>query len=61
MYVDANTTGVIDEREAATVRASVAARQRVIGVDEFAADYWKEEQETWPDNPTRSQQAGRST
>ena len=59
--VEAVSAGVIDEREAAKVRAAAAARQRVIGVDEFDAEYWKEEQETWPDNPTRSQQVGRST
>jgi acyl-CoA dehydrogenase len=59
--VEAASAGVIDEREAAKVRAAAAARQRVIGVDEFDAGYWKEEQETWPDNPTRSQQVGRST
>ncbi len=59
--IEAVTTGVIDEHEATTVTAAIAARQRVIGVDEFEADYWKEEQEIWTDNPTRSQQVGRST
>jgi acyl-CoA dehydrogenase len=59
--IEAVSAGVIDEREAAKVSAAVAARQRVIGVDEFDAGYWNEEQQTWSDNPTRSQQVGRST
>ena len=59
--VDAVSAGVIDEREAAQVRAAVAARQRVIGVDEFAANYWNKETDSWQQpNPTPSQQAGRS-
>ena len=32
-----------------------------LGVDEFAANYWKEEQHSWQHPPTRSQQAGRSS
>jgi len=59
--VEAVSAGVIDEREAAQVRAAVAARQQVIGVDEFPADYWKEKNQSWQRNPTPSQQAGRST
>jgi acyl-CoA dehydrogenase len=59
--VEAVSAGVIDEREAATVREAAAARQRVIGVDEFDAEYWREEEEPWPDNRTRSQQVGQST
>ncbi len=59
--VDAVSAGVIDEREAAQVRAAVSARQRVIGVDEFPADYWNKETESWQSNPTPSQQVGRSS
>ena len=55
---EAVAQGIIDERAAARVRAAVAARQRVIGVNEFAADYWKEGEESWQQPPTRSQQAG---
>jgi len=58
--VAAVSAGVIDEREAAQVRAAVAARQRVIGVDEFPANYWNKETDSWKPNPTPSQQAGRS-
>jgi len=58
--VEAVSAGVIDEREAAQVRAAVAARQRVIGVDEFPANYWNKETDAWQPNPTPSQQAGRS-
>jgi len=59
--VEAVTVGVIDEREAAQVRAATAARQRVIDVDEFPADYWKEKNSSWQRNPTPSQQAGQSS
>jgi len=59
--VEAVSAGVIDEREAAQVRAAVAARQKVIGVDEFSADYWKEKNASWQRNPTPSQQAGQSS
>jgi len=59
--VEAVSAGVIDEREAAQVRAAIAARQRVIGVDEFPGDYWKENNSSWQRNPTPSQQAGQST
>ncbi len=58
---EAVTAGVIDEREAAQVRAAITARQQVIGVDEFSADYWKEEQDSWQHTPTHSHQAGRSS
>jgi hypothetical protein len=58
--VEAVSAGVIDEREAAQVRAAVAARQRVIGVDEFPANYWNKETDSWQPKPTPSQQAGRS-
>jgi acyl-CoA dehydrogenase len=59
--VEAVSAGVIDEREAAQVRAAVAARQKVISVDEFSADYWKEKNASWQRNPTPSQQAGQSS
>jgi acyl-CoA dehydrogenase len=59
--VEALQAGVIDESEAALVGAAVAARQRVIGVDDFPPDYWKENADSWQHNPTRSQQAGRSS
>ncbi len=59
--VEAVSAGVIDEREAAQVRAAIAARQRVIGVDEFPGDYWKEKNSSWQRNPTPSPQAGQST
>jgi acyl-CoA dehydrogenase len=59
--VEAVAAGVIDEREAAQVRAAVAARQRVIGVDEFPANYWNKETDAWQPKPTPSQQAGRSS
>jgi acyl-CoA dehydrogenase len=57
--VEAVSLGIIDERAAARVRAAVAARQRVIGVDEFAANYWKEDQHSWQQAPTHAHQAGR--
>lgn len=57
---EAVSAGVIDEREAAQVRAAVEARRRVIEVDEFPADYWKEDSGSWRHNPTPSQQAGQS-
>ena len=59
--VEAVSAGVIDEREAAQVRAAVAARQKVIGVDEFPADYWKEKNSSWQRTPTPSQRAGQSS
>ena len=59
--IEAVAGGVIDEREAAQVRAATAARQRVIGVDEFPADYWKEKNSSWQRNSTPSQQAGQSS
>ncbi len=59
--VEAVSAGVIDEREAAQVRAATAARQQVIGVDEFPADYWKEKNSSWQRNQTPSQQAGQSS
>ena len=57
--VEAVALGIIDERAAARVRAAVAARQRVIGVDEFAANYWREDQHSWQQAPTQAHQAGR--
>jgi acyl-CoA dehydrogenase len=59
--VEAVAAGVIDEREAAQVRTAITARQRVIGVDEFSADYWKEEQDSWQHSPIHSHQAGQSS
>ncbi len=59
--IEAIAAGVIDEREAAQVRAAVAARRRVIDVDDFPADYWKEEPNSWQRNPIPSQRAGQST
>jgi acyl-CoA dehydrogenase len=59
--IEGVTAGVIDEHQAALVRAAVAARQQVIGVDEFAADYWREDQDSWQNIRTRSQQAGQSS
>jgi acyl-CoA dehydrogenase len=59
--LEAVSAGIIDEREAAQVRAAIAARQKVIAVDDFPADYWKEKRDSWQKNPTRSQQAGQST
>lgn len=58
---EAISAGVIDEREAAQVRASINARQQVIGVDEFPADYWKENDSSWQQIQTPSHQAGQST
>jgi hypothetical protein len=59
--VEAVEAGIIDEREAAQVRAATAARYSVIGVDEFTPDYWKENQDSWQHTRTRSQQAGQSS
>lgn len=59
--VDAVTAGVIDEHEAALVRAATAARQKVIGVDEFSPDYWQEGNDSWQQNEIHSQRAARST
>jgi acyl-CoA dehydrogenase len=59
--VDAVAIGIIDEREAAQVRSAVAARQRVIGVEEFNANYCKEDKDSWEPSQTRSHQASRST
>ena len=56
--VEAVAAGIIDEHEAAQVRAATAARQRVIAVDEFPADYWKEDADSW--QQTHSQQVGQS-
>jgi len=55
------TAAVIDEREAAQVRAAIAARQQVIGVDEFPPDYWKEDSDSWQRKQTPSQLAGQSS
>ncbi len=59
--VEAVTSGIIDEHEATLVRTAAAARQKVIGVDEFPADYWQEEQSSWQHSETHSQQAVPST
>jgi acyl-CoA dehydrogenase len=59
--IEAVAAGVIDERQAAQVRAAAAVRQQVISVDEFTPDHWKETQESWQHSPTRSQQAARSS
>ncbi len=59
--VDAVTAGVIDEHEAALVRAATAARQKVISVDEFPPEYWQEGKDSWQQSEIRSQQAARST
>jgi hypothetical protein len=53
--------GVINERQAATVSAAVAARRRVIEVDEFPAGYWTEEPDSCHHKQTPSQKAARST
>jgi acyl-CoA dehydrogenase len=58
---EAISYGVIDEHEAALVRAAVAARRKVIEVDEFPADYWTEERNSWKHIPTPSHRAGQST
>jgi len=58
---EAVSAGIIEERDAVLVREAVAARRRVIAVDEFPADYWKEDSRSWQHSPTRSPQAGRST
>ncbi len=59
--IEAVVAGVIDERQAAQVRAAAAARLQVISVDEFTPDHWKETKESWQHSPTRSQQAARSS
>ena len=59
--VDAVTAGIIDEHEAALVRAATAARQKVIAVDEFSPDYRQEGNDSWQQNETRSRQAAQST
>ncbi len=59
--VEAVAGDIIDARAAAQVRAAVAARRAVIGVDDFPATYWKEEQHSWQQPSTHSHQAGRST
>ena len=59
--VDAVTAGIIDEHEAALVRAATAARQKVIAVDDFPPDYWQEGTDSWQHSETRSQQAVQST
>ncbi len=58
--VEALAAGVIDDREAAQVRVAAEARNKVIGVDEFPADYWKEDNQEWQHNSTRSQMADQS-
>ncbi|HHJ14486.1 MAG TPA: acyl-CoA dehydrogenase [Gammaproteobacteria bacterium] len=63
---EAIEAAIIDAREAAAVREAMAARQRVIAVDEFPGDYWsgdnwKEHKETWQRKPTPSPRAARST
>jgi len=59
--VDAVSAGIIDEHEATQVRAAVAARLRVIGVDEFPPDYWKENSHSWHHTETRLRQVEPST
>jgi acyl-CoA dehydrogenase len=59
--IEAVAAGVIDERQAAQIRAAAATRQQVISVDEFTPDHWKESKESWQHSPTRSQQAARSS
>lgn len=56
---EAVSAGIIDEREAVLVREAIVARQRVIGVDEFPADYWKEKRDSWQIDSTRSHRVGR--
>ena len=51
--------GIVDERDAERVRDAMTARQKVIGVDAFPADYWKEKDDSWQTDATRSQQADR--
>jgi acyl-CoA dehydrogenase len=58
--VEAVELGIIDTRAAARVRAAVEARQNVIGVDAFAANYWREDHNSWQRPATRSRQAGPS-
>ncbi|MDT8386788.1 MAG: acyl-CoA dehydrogenase [Thiogranum sp.] len=58
--MDAVLHGVIDKREAALVDAAIAARRKVISVDDFPADYWKEKRDSWPNSPTPSQRANQS-
>jgi acyl-CoA dehydrogenase len=52
---------IIDECEATQIAAATAARQQVIGVDEFNRDYWTEAQHSWQHSPIHSQQAARSS
>jgi acyl-CoA dehydrogenase len=59
--MEAISGGVIDEREAAQVRAAVAARRKVIEVDEFPAEYWTKESHSWKHIETPSHRAGQST
>jgi acyl-CoA dehydrogenase len=59
--MEAISLGLIDEREAALVRAAVTARRRVIEVDEFPADYWTEERNSWNQIEAPSHRAGQFT
>jgi acyl-CoA dehydrogenase len=59
--MEAISRGVIDEHGAAEVRAAIAARRRVIEVDEFPAEYWTEERNSWKQIETPSHRAGQFT
>ncbi|MCO6413268.1 MAG: acyl-CoA dehydrogenase [Thiogranum sp.] len=56
---EAVTAGIIDERDAGLIRDAIVARQKVIGVDEFPADYWKEKRDSWQNESVPSHRAGR--
>jgi len=59
--MEAIAAGVISEHEASLVSAAVAARRRVIEVDEFPAGYWTEEPDSCQHNRTPSRRAAQST
>ncbi len=59
--VEAVDKDIIDSHAAGQVRSAIAARQAVIGVDDFPANYRKEEQVSWQNASTPSPQAGQST
>ncbi len=58
--VEAVEKDIIDERAAGQVRSAIVARQSVIGVDDFPANYRKEEQASWQRASTHSPQVSQS-
>ncbi|MEE9493799.1 MAG: acyl-CoA dehydrogenase [Gammaproteobacteria bacterium] len=57
---DAVAKSVITGQDANLVQSAITARKIAIAVDDFPADFWLEEKQTWANNTTPSKQAGTS-